>query len=146
YNLLMEKSPEKLRNNPRFSVFKNLDRLTTNGDFEVTFHLKRPQPAFLMQIAGGVGAVYPCHVPPEKMRRAPIGTGPFKFVDYKPNQYVQVTRNPHYWKPGRPWLDGTEQTIVKSVATAIMGFTAGTFDLTFPYNVTIPVMKDVKRQ
>src|SRR6185436_439250 len=46
YNLLMDKSPEKLRANPRFSVFKNLDHLTTNGDFEVTFHLKQPQPAF----------------------------------------------------------------------------------------------------
>src|SRR5262245_15879897 len=146
WNLLLEKADDKLRINPRFSVFKNLDHLTINGDFEVTFHLKRPQPAFLMQIAGGVGAVYPCHVPPDKMRRQPIGTGPFKFVDYKPNQYIKVTRNPHYWKPGRPYLDGIEYTIVKSVATAMMGFTAGTFDMTFPYNVTIPVMKDVKRQ
>jgi peptide/nickel transport system substrate-binding protein len=117
WNLLLEKADDKLRINPRFSVFKNLDRLTINGDFEVTFHLKRPQPAFLMQIAGGPGAVYPCHVPPDKMRRQPIGTGPFKFVDYKPNQYIKVTRNPHYWKPGRPYLDGIEYTIVKSVAT-----------------------------
>jgi peptide/nickel transport system substrate-binding protein len=146
WNLLMEKSEEKLRVNPRFSVYKNLDRLTTNGDFEVTFHLKRPQPAFLMLISGGTGAIYPCHVPPEKMRRQPIGTGPFKFVDYKPNQYIKVTRNPHYWKPGRPYLDGIEYTIIKSVATAMMGFTSGAFDMVYPYSVSIPVMKDVKRQ
>src|SRR4029077_4099787 len=80
------------------------------------------------------------------MRRQPIGTGPFKFVDYKPNQYIKVTRNPDYWKPGRPYLDGIEYTVIKSVATAIMGFTAGTFDMAFPYSVAIPVMKDVKRQ
>jgi peptide/nickel transport system substrate-binding protein len=146
YDLLLEKSPEKLRVNPRFSLFKNLDHLTTNGNFEVTFHLKRPQPAFLILISGGPGAVYPCHVSPEKMRRQPIGTGPFKFVDYKPNQYIKVTRNPDYWKPGRPYLDGIEYTVIKSVATAIMGFTAGTFDMAFPYSVAIPVMKDVKRQ
>ena len=142
----MEKSAEKLRINPRLSFYKNLDRVTTNGDFEVTFHLRRPQPAFLMLIAGGVSPVYPCHVPPEKMRRQPIGTGPFKFVDYKANQYIKVTRNPHYWKPGRPYLDGIEYTIIKNVATAMLGFTAGNFDLTFPYSMTIPVMKDVKRQ
>ena len=99
----------------------------------MTFHLKRPQPAFLMLISGGPGAIYPCHVSPEKMRRQPIGTGPFKFVDYKANQYIKVVRNPNYWKPGRPYLDGIEYTILKSVATATMGFTSGTFDMMFPY-------------
>ena len=146
YNLLMERGPEKLRANPRFSVFKNLDHLTTNGDFEVTFHLKQPQPAFLMQISGGTGAVYPCHAPPEKMRRQPVGTGPFKFVDYKQNQSIKLTRNPDYWKPGRPYLDGIEYTIIRSVATGMMGFTSGRFDMVYPYSISIPVMKDAKRQ
>jgi peptide/nickel transport system substrate-binding protein len=146
WNLLLEKSVEKLRVNPRSSAFKNLDRVTTNGDWEATFHLKRPQPAFLMLISGGAGAVYPCHVPPETMRKHPIGTGPFKFVGYKPNQYIKVTRNPDYWKPGRPYLDGIEYTIIKSVATAMLGFTSGTFDMTIPYQVSVPLMKEVKRQ
>ena len=146
YDLLMEKGPEKLRVNPRLSVFKNLDHLSTNGDFEVTFHLKRPQPAFLMLISGGTGAVYPCHISPEKMRRQPIGTGPFKFVDYKANQYIKVMRNPNYWKPGRPYLDGIEYTIIKSMATAMMGLTSGTFDMAYPYSLSIPIMKDLKRQ
>jgi peptide/nickel transport system substrate-binding protein len=30
------------------------------------------------------------------MRQHPIGTGPFKFVEYKPNQYIKVARNPDY--------------------------------------------------
>jgi len=46
-----------------------------------------------MLISGGPGAIYPCHVSPEKMRRQPIGTGPFKFVDYKANQFIKVVRN-----------------------------------------------------
>src|SRR5262245_34476422 len=146
YDLMLNKGPEKLRFNPRLSNFKNLDRLTTNGDFEVTFHLKRPQTAFLMLIASGVAPIYPCHVPPDKMRRQPIGTGPFKFVEYKANQYIKVARNPDYWKPGRPYLDGIEYTILKSTSTAVMGFTSGTFDMMFPYWVTIPIMKDIKRQ
>src|SRR4030095_11230339 len=76
YDLRMDKGPEKLRINPGLSAFKNLDHLTTNGDFEVTFHLKRPQPAFLMLISGGTGPIYPCHVSPEKMRSAYLHTGP----------------------------------------------------------------------
>jgi ABC-type transport system substrate-binding protein len=35
------------------------------------------------------------------MRQHPIGTGPFKFVGFKPNEYIKVTRNPDYWKKGR---------------------------------------------
>jgi peptide/nickel transport system substrate-binding protein len=62
------------------------EQVTTNGDDEVTFRLKRPQPSFLMLIADGLSPIYPCHVPPAQMRQRPIGTGPFKFVEFKPNE------------------------------------------------------------
>jgi ABC-type transport system substrate-binding protein len=47
-----------------------------------------------------------CHVPPREMRLHPIGTGPFKFVAFKPNESITVARNPDYWKTRRPYLDG----------------------------------------
>jgi len=49
--------------------------VTTKGDYEVTFHLKRPQPAFIAVLASGFSPVYPYHVPPRDMRSHPIGTG-----------------------------------------------------------------------
>src|SRR5215471_11634513 len=93
WDLLMETANEKLRVNPRKSWYANLDALTTNGDYEVAFHLKRPQPAFLMLLASSSAVIYPCHVPPREMRQHPVGTGPFKFVEFKPNEYIKVTRN-----------------------------------------------------
>src|SRR5271167_552826 len=42
WDLLLEQSSEKFRVNPRKTSYKNLERVTTNGDYEVTFHLKRP--------------------------------------------------------------------------------------------------------
>ena len=45
WDLLQGKSAEKLRVNPRKSWYRNLAEVTTNGDYEVIFHLKRPQPA-----------------------------------------------------------------------------------------------------
>jgi len=42
WDLLLGKTSEKLRVNPRQSWYSNLDQVTTNGDYEVTFHLKRP--------------------------------------------------------------------------------------------------------
>jgi peptide/nickel transport system substrate-binding protein len=55
-------------------------------------------------------------------------------------------RNPDYWKPGRPYLDGIDYIIVPNRSTAILGFTAGQFDMTWPFSVTIPLLKDVKTQ
>ena len=76
WDMLTGKSSEKLRVNPRKSWYRNLGRITTNGDYVVTFHLTRPQPAFLMLLASGYSPIYPCHVPPRDMRQHPIGTGP----------------------------------------------------------------------
>src|ERR1700756_3365645 len=53
WDLYLETGPEKLRINPRKSSFYNLAEVTTNGDWEVAFHLKRPQPAFPMLLASG---------------------------------------------------------------------------------------------
>src|SRR5262249_25112989 len=79
-----DKAPDKLRLNPRKSSYDNLEAVTPNGDYEVTFRLKRPQPAFPMLLAGGFSVIYPCHVSATQMRQHPIGTGPFKFVEFKP--------------------------------------------------------------
>jgi len=125
WDLLMDTASEKLRVNPRKASYRNLDRVTANGDYEITFHLKRPQPAFQLLLADGFSAIYPCHVPPREMRQHPIGTGPFKFVEFKPNERITVSRNPDYWKPDRPYLDGIEYTIIKNISTAVLGFTAG---------------------
>src|SRR6266853_4422220 len=100
-DLLQGKVAEKLRINPRKSWFDNVADVTANGDHEVTFHLKRPQPSLLAMLATGWTPIYPCHVSPAQMRLHPIGTGPLTFGEFKPNQSITVTRNPDYWKPGR---------------------------------------------
>jgi len=94
WDLLTGRSAEKLRLNPRKTWYRNLDEVIANGDYEVTFHLKRPQPSFLALLASGWSPVYPCHVSPHDMRVHPIGTGPFKFVEFGPNERIRVARNP----------------------------------------------------
>ncbi len=146
WDLLTGKSSEKLRVNPRKSWYRNLEKVTVDSDNQVTFHLKRPQPFFTALLASGASPVYPCHVSPAQMRQHPIGTGPFKFVEYKPNELIRLIRNPDYWKPGRPYLDGIEYTIIPNLSTRMLAFTAGKVDMTFPYGVSIPLLKEVKSQ
>src|SRR5438045_645465 len=146
WDLLTGRASEKFRINPRRAWYHNLDEVVADGDYSVTFRLKRPQPAFLILLASGFSPVYPCHVAPRDMRQRPIGTGPFKFVEFKPNEHIKLTRNPDYWKPDRPYLDGIEYTIVKNRSTAILAFVAGKYDLTFAGTLSIALTKDLMKQ
>ena len=146
WDLQLDKTSDKLRLNPRKSGADNLEEVTANGDFEITFRLKRPQPAFPMLLAGGFAAIYPCHVTATQMRQHPIGTGPFKFVEFKPNESIKVARNPDYWKPGRPYLDGIEYTIMREEAPRNLAFFAGRFDMGTPFGVEMVTLDDFKSQ
>jgi peptide/nickel transport system substrate-binding protein len=146
WDLLLGKSSDKLRTNPRKIWYQNVAEVTANGDREAVFYLTRPQPALIALLASGYAPIYPCHVPPRDMRSRPIGTGPFKFTEFKPNERIAVTRNPDYWKKGRPYLDGIEYTIIPNRSTAMLAFEAGKFDMTFPDEVTIHLLKEVSAQ
>jgi peptide/nickel transport system substrate-binding protein len=146
WDLLMGRSKDSFRKNPRQSWYANVAELTVNGDHEVAFNLKRPQPALLSLLASGYSPVYPCHVSARDMRLKPIGTGPFRFVEFKQNESIKIARNPDYWRKERPYLDGIEFTIIPNRSTAALAFIAGRFDMTFPTEVTVPLRRDINAQ
>ena len=42
---------------------------------------------------------------PALMRRVPVGSGPFKFIHWVPNQYARFVRNPDYYVKGKPTIE-----------------------------------------
>ena len=80
------------------------------------------------------------------MRTRPVGTGPFKFVEFKRGDSIRLVRNPDYFKKGRPYLDAIDIKIIENRSTRILAFATGEFDLTFPTDVSVPLMKDMKAQ
>jgi len=146
WNKLTDKDPDSFRKNPRQIWWQNLKEVTTSGDHEVSFVLNRPQPSFLSFFATGYTPVYPCHVSTQAMRTNPIGTGPFKFVEFKRGESLKFARNADYWKKGRPLVDAIEWRVIENRSTRILAFVAGEFDLTFSADVTIPLLKDVSSQ
>ena len=143
WDYLLGRSKTPLRVNPRNGWYGNLKDVVTDGDGKVTFILGRPQPSLLALLASGYSAVYPCHVSPADMRQHPIGTGPFKFVEYRRNERIVLTRNTDYWKKDRPFLDGIEWTIIPNPGTAVLAFVSGKVDMTFPNELTPRLTKDV---
>lgn len=146
WHRLNGKEPDYLRRNPRAIWYENLTEVSLNGDYEVTFHLSKPQPSLLSMLASGLSPVYPCHVSDRDMRTQPIGTGPFKFVEFKSHASIKLARNPDYWKKGLPYLDAIEWRIIASRSTRVLAFVAGEFDLTFTGDITVPLMRDVTAQ
>jgi peptide/nickel transport system substrate-binding protein len=80
------------------------------------------------------------------MRQAPIGTGPFRMAEFRPNASIRLVRNPDYWKQDRPYLDGIEYRIIRSRSTRTLAFVAGEFDMSFPYELSAALVRDVQSQ
>jgi peptide/nickel transport system substrate-binding protein len=130
--------------NPHKVWYSKLQDVSINGDYEATFELSEPQPSLLVLLASAFSPVYPCHVPQQVMRTRPIGTGPFKLADFKRGDSIRLVRNPDYFKKDKPYLDEIDFRVVDSRATRLLAFSAGEFDMTFPADVSIPLMKDIK--
>lgn len=61
--------------------------------------------------------------------RHPIGTGPFVFGQWTKGQQLKLVRNPHYWQPGKPYLDSVTFTDVGDDTTRINQLKGGTADI-----------------
>jgi peptide/nickel transport system substrate-binding protein len=130
--------------NPRKVWYSKLQDVSVNGDDEATFELSEPQPSLPVLLASAFSPVYPCHVPQQVMRTRPVGTGPFKLVDFKRGDSIRLVRNPDYFRKDRPFLDEITFRVIDSRATRMLAFSTGDFDITFPSDVSVPLMKDIK--
>jgi peptide/nickel transport system substrate-binding protein len=130
--------------NPRKVWYSKLQDVSINGDYEATFELSEPQPSLPVLLASAFSVVYPCHVPQATMRTKPIGTGPFKLVEFKRGNSIRLVRNPDYWKKDRPYLDEITFRMIDSRATRMLAFATGEFDITFPADISVSLMRDVK--
>jgi peptide/nickel transport system substrate-binding protein len=94
------------------SVFANLEAVDTPDEHTAIFKFSKPTPVQLIRNAlPAVTAVLPKHVfAGSDLKAAPtidklIGTGPFKFTEYKPGEYYLLSKNDTYWEKDAPKVD-----------------------------------------
>jgi peptide/nickel transport system substrate-binding protein len=61
----------------------------------------------------------------------PIGTGPFRFVDYRPGDRMTLERNPDYFLPGLPTVDTLVLQIIPENSTAVAALESGSIDIVY---------------
>jgi peptide/nickel transport system substrate-binding protein len=103
----------------------------------VIFRFPQPYAPLLQQLNVTEAPIIPQHVyegcadistvagcPANK---APVGTGPFKLDSYT-IQEIKMSRNPTYFRPGLPYLDGMTQRVIPSAGTQLLALENGEID------------------
>jgi len=97
--------------------FREITRIETLDSHTVKIVFGKPQPFWADAFCGVRGLVIPKHLfdayrgarsreAPANLR--PVGTGPYRFVDFKPGDLVRAELFPGYHVPGRPFFDTVE--------------------------------------
>ncbi len=109
---------------PRAAVtFKALQAVETPDPYTAVFKLSEPAPYIMKALSGYELPIVAKHLFENTDPRsnptadAPVGTGPFKFVEWKKGQYIRLDKNPDYWKKGLPYLDRIVARFVPDAST-----------------------------
>jgi peptide/nickel transport system substrate-binding protein len=97
--------------------YKDIARIDALDSHTVRVVFRNPTPFWSIAFCGATGLILPRHVfepfrgarsreAPANMR--PVGTGPYRIVDFKPNDVVRAELNPHYHVPNWPFFDRVE--------------------------------------
>ncbi len=117
-------------------IFKQyLDRAEKIDEHTVSLHLKSPFPAFMLVFGPGFSPMMPRHLyagtdyATNPANQKPVGTGPFKFKEWKRGEYVKLERNPDYWMEGKPYLDELIFNVIPDAASRAVAYERGSVDV-----------------
>ena len=105
------------------NTFKDLVAIETPDPYTAVFKLSRPAPYMIRALSGYESPMLPKHLfEGTDLRNSPyankpIGTGPFKFVEWKKGQYIRLDRNENYWRKGLPHLDRIVARFIPDAST-----------------------------
>ncbi len=91
-----------------FGAVRDIDRVEIVDEMAVRYHLTKGMVAFPDLLIAAVGwPVSPTSVQAHGLDAGshPVGTGPFKLVDWRRDDRIIVERNDDYWQEGLPYLD-----------------------------------------
>ncbi len=115
----------------RVVIGKYVDSVTAPDANNVIIKLKEPFAPFLSAFVVDNMPMVPKHIYDETdyaknpANQTPIGTGPFKFKEWKKGSYISLVRNNEYWKPGLPYLDEIIFRVVPDAASRAVAFEKG---------------------
>lgn len=131
---------------PQRSNYTAIERVDIVDDYTVDFYLNEPDPVLLTKLAG-YGAMI---VPPnyleeygeEHFKTHPVGTGPFKVVEYTPRSDVKLEAFSDHWA-GAPKLDSVTYRFISEPSTAVAELQSGRVDIVLPPTIPIGMIDSI---
>jgi ABC-type transport system substrate-binding protein len=113
--------------------YEEIDHVEVVDHSTLRIRMKEPSGALPRALAGyfqGIPMISPTAFKKygDDWKRYPIGTGPFMMQAWIPGEHVLLVKNPHYFKPGLPYLDALDCRIMKDPLTATTALRAGEID------------------
>jgi len=135
--------------------YKDIARIDKLDSHTAKITFKRPAPFPFEPFCGPVGQVLPKHVfepfKGAKSREAPanlkpVGTGPYRIVDFKPGDSVKAEINPSYHVPNRPFFDTLEMKGGGDAASAARAvLQTGEYDYAWNLQVEDDILKRMEQ-
>jgi peptide/nickel transport system substrate-binding protein len=123
---------EEGKKGPQQSNYNAIERVEVVDDNTVDFIMKQPDPVLLTKLAGYGGMIVPPKYIQEKgdeyFNTHPVGTGPFKFVEYNPKISLSLEAFPEHWG-GAPKIDKLVFRMIAEANTQIAELQAGRIDI-----------------
>lgn len=113
-------------------LWNSIQSVAAPNNQTVTVTLKQPSTSLLWYL-GGQTYIIPQHLwqsvnnPATYTNPNPVGTGPFVLKSFTPQLYV-FARNPHYWQPGKPYIDEIHFPALNSNTSADLVLSQGSLD------------------
>ena len=101
---------------PRKTLFQAIKSIEAPDRDTVAFQLHYPSASFLSMLAHPACFIYAKKYLDQDInyyKQNAMGTGPFKLKQYVHGSTIEMERNPNYWKPGLPYMDGIKYFIIK---------------------------------
>jgi peptide/nickel transport system substrate-binding protein len=118
----------------RKSDLASVSSVEVVDDTHVIFHLKKPDATLLATLvdrAGMMLSMAAVQKGGKNFSLAPVGagSGPFEFVEWQRNDHLTLKKNPSYWKPGLPYLDGVTYRAIPDVNAILAALKTGDIDI-----------------
>ena len=126
------------------SWYQNVESALATGDYTFEIKLKEPYAPFMTVLGNVLGSgtlIMPKHIyegtdpKTNPANFAPIGSGAFKFVKWERGSYIELERNPDYFKEGLPYLDRIIVQFLPDAASRLLAFERGEVDFLHWYIV-----------
>ncbi|MBK8026849.1 MAG: ABC transporter substrate-binding protein [Chloroflexi bacterium] len=102
----------------------------------VEFTLSTPIWTFLQRLAlppGSIVAREGVEAAGDDFGRQPLGAGPFILESWEPGLRITTARNPNYWKPDSPKVDGVVVDLLIDQSVGILRMDSGEADIAFDW-------------